>query len=655
VLTDRYDYGGAQQALAHAKVGFTRQKDAGSEILLAWVHNQQALLRLFEGRHEDAIAEARAALKVLDQQVEGAQAEEQRLGKAEAQRLIGRTFIGLGRFVEGIVQLQKALALYRQAGSPYDVVNLLHDLFYTLTTQGRFDEAGECLNEALIVGRQLGAPTQLAGTLNNLGWIHYARGDYREALALYEEGLAAARRAGASRYQVYISVGMADLYRDVGAYERAWPLYETGWRMARESEPALAVYALIAQADMRRWQGDHARALALLDQARRLTEGKELDFEARGLLPVAEGIALAESGEIEAGLCLISAAARFLERQQSGHDLARARFLKARVHLLSGDEPRAVAELRRALDLAGEIGAAQFAVAEGRRAGRLLELGAARGIATCGDVLERARRLAVLGKELGRGDGEKDVAERLEIYALGGGRVVRDGRPIPTTEWRAAMARELFFYILLHGPVGREAIFQVFWPEFVGQGTGNFRTTLYRVRRTVGAGAVVWEGEKYRLGDVDYWFDVEEFEALVERARRLPAHDWRAERLWQRAAALYRGDLLPEVERTWCAPRREALREMCIEARTGAGGRCEARGEFEEAVEWYGQALELDALREDVHRRVMHCYARAGRRSMALAQYRHCRETLGRELGVAPSAETNRLYEQILEERDELS
>jgi DNA-binding SARP family transcriptional activator len=86
---------------------------------------------------------------------------------------------------------------------------------------------------------------------------------------------------------------------------------------------------------------------------------------------------------------------------------------------------------------------------------------------------------------------------------------------------------------------------------------------------------------------------------------------------------------------------------MYLETLVGVGRCHEARREFEGAIYWYRRALEADELREDVHRRIMHCYAGAGRRSEALAQYQRCQEILGRELGIEPAAETRELYERI--------
>ena len=643
VLTDRYDYDGARQALAHAEAGFAARRDMAC---LAKVHIQRATLGLFEGRYKDVIAEARTALEMLG--------EDDVMERAQAQRLIGTAYVKLGRLAEGVAKLQDALALFRQVGSPYDVVNLLQDLTFAFAPHGRFDEAAACLNEALVIGRRLGSPTQLAGILNSLGWLHHVRGEYREALALYEEGLAAARRGGDLRGQANISEGMASIYRDIGAYQRAGFFYNVAWQIARESRPGLAILVLAARADMYRWQGEHTRALAVLEQARQLAREKGLDFEERGLLSVAEGITLVESGGVETGLRFLSEAVHFLERRQAKRELARARFLLAKAHLLAGDQPQAVVELRRAMGLADEIGTDQFVVVEGQHAEELLRLGIAEGVTACSAIAEKIGHLRAFGEELVQGDAgaEEGEASRLEIYAFGEGRVVRDGRPVSSSEWQAAMAKELFFYILLHGPLERGAIGVVFWPELsTKKMTDSFHTTLYRMRRAVGADAVVTERGQYQLGDVDYWFDVEEFETLVERARLLPFQDWQTEDLRQRAVALYRGDFLPEVDRLWCVSKREALREMYIEALIGMGRCHEARREFEGAIGWYRRALEVDELREDVHRRIMHCYAGAGRRSEALAEYHRCQEILRRELNIEPSIETKRLYERIAGKR----
>jgi LuxR family maltose regulon positive regulatory protein len=639
VLTDRYDFDAARQALTHAEAGFGARDEQVAE--LAEIHNQLAVLELFQGHYEDAVFEAQTALGMLER--------DNTIESVNARRYIGKAYVGLGRLDEGVTILQEALALYRRIGSPYAVVNTLQDIGAVFGDLGRLSEAAVYLSEALAIVRRLDASTPLAVALNNLGYLHHLRGEYRESLSLFEEGFAVARRGGDLKNQAYIALGMADLYRDIGAYERAEPLYTVAGQLAKETEPGHALYVLLAQADMRRWQANPSQALVLLRQARRLVGEVELRFEAQGLLPVAGGIALAESGQVEAGLEMIATGVAFLEHQQAKRELGRAYFLLAKAHLLAEDKRQAVATLRRAVDIAEEIGTLQFAVAEGGHATDLLSLGVEENVAVCQEIIDEIEAIRSSGYQRLRFDGnEEDTVPCLKVYAFGEGRVVRDGRALSSSDWQAAMAKELFFYILLHGPLERDAIGTVFWPELPTKKMRNsFHTTLHRLRHAVGSQVVVLEGGYYRLGDVDYWFDVEEFEALAARARLLAPHDWQTEDLWRRALALYHGDFLPEVERTWCVPRREALQETYVEALLGVGKCHEARRDFEGAIEWYRRALAVDELREDVHRQIMCCYDAAGQRAKAIAQYQCCEEVLREELGLGPSPELRQLYERI--------
>jgi two-component SAPR family response regulator len=301
------------------------------------------------------------------------------------------------------------------------------------------------------------------------------------------------------------------------------------------------------------------------------------------------------------------------------------------------------------MELANEIGTHQFAVAEGQHAESLLRLGIKRDIPGCSAVIEQLQRLGVHGEEETQTQKvEKNtVVSRLEIYALGKGLIIRNGHT-GLSERQALMVKEVFLFILLNGPIERDAIGLVFWPDLSAKKvTNNFHNVLHRIRRALGADVVMTEKGRYRLGDVDYWFDVKEFEALVKRARLLPPQDWQTEDLWQRSVKLYQGDFLPEAERVWCISKRETLREMYVEALIGMGKCHKARRGFEEAINWYQRALEVDELQEDVYRDIMLCYAEAGQRAEALAQYYRCQEVLGNELGIKPSNEIKDLYKRI--------
>ena len=638
-LADRYEYDRAREALAYAETGFTRRGNVGR---VARVRLQRAAVELYEGHYEEVVTEAEEALEMLGPPDAAA--------RAQARRLVGRAYLAQGRFEEGVGQLEEALAWYREFGSAYNVVTLLQDLTLAYASRGRFARAAEYLNEALPIARRLDAPELLALVLNNLGMLHYEREDYRRALALHQEGLTVAQRADDRQNQGHLADGMATIYRDAGLYRAAESLYDVAWQIARKHRPEEAVDVLVARADMYRWQGDRTRALALLKNAEEIAAQRGIESGESARVALGKGIALAEAGEIERGVRLLVDAVESLDKQGADNDLARGLFLLAEARLLNDEKSQALKLLHRAMSLTDETGTRRFAVAEGRRAKGLVELGIEEGVPGCRELAAGIERLRAFGRELTQGvvEREERLRRHLRVYAFGEGRVVREGQPIPSSAWQAAMARELFFYILFHGPVERDAVGLIFWPDLPAEKvTNNFHSTLYRVRRAVGSETVVVKDGEYQLGNVDYWCDVEEFETLVERARLLPPHDWQAEELWRRAAELYQGDFLTGVDRSWCVPKREALRAKHLEALIGIGRCHEVRGAYEDAISWYRRALQKDKLREDIHRYVMRCYAEAGRRAKALEQYRSCQEVLVRELGVRPSPETTRFYEKI--------
>jgi DNA-binding SARP family transcriptional activator len=243
----------------------------------------------------------------------------------------------------------------------------------------------------------------------------------------------------------------------------------------------------------------------------------------------------------------------------------------------------------------------------------------------------------------------------LHIYAFGEGRVIRDGQAVRSSEWRGLLNKELFFYILLHGPLRRDAISVVFWPNSPPQKVRNsFSTAIRHIRDALGdKDAVMVEKVEGQQGlywiKEDRWFDIDEFGALIGMARHLPPGQ-QAASLWERAANLYQGDFLPEAEREWCVSVRARLWEMYLDSLIQVGQYHEVRQDFDQAIRWYRQALDEEDRREDVHRGLIRCYLGAGRRHEALSQYRRCEKRLW-EARLEPSPETKALYEQIVGKR----
>lgn len=247
----------------------------------------------------------------------------------------------------------------------------------------------------------------------------------------------------------------------------------------------------------------------------------------------------------------------------------------------------------------------------------------------------------------------------LQIFTLGKFGLVAGGRGVEVEKWKRRQAVTLLKFLVtqLDRPVHRERILDCLWPEVdEARGWGRLKVTMYYLReqlRAAGAGedALQTVGNAYLLKRDAVWVDAESFEKSVSAGRALQAKGQGAEALrrYEEAQLLYRGAYLEQDSLAdWCAEERERLGEICMDMLTRKAECHAERGEFAEAVLVCRKGLVVDPCRESFHRDLMDYLARLGRRDWAVAQYRHCREVLGREFGAEPMPQTQRLYREIL-------
>lgn len=251
------------------------------------------------------------------------------------------------------------------------------------------------------------------------------------------------------------------------------------------------------------------------------------------------------------------------------------------------------------------------------------------------------------------------TSSRLTISLLGPIDVSIDGSPL-TVDTRKAIAL-LARLVSDDQRQVRDRLCDLLWPESPpDRARASLRRTLSALRsalgdRWVGADrSFVWIQR-----DSDIWVDIDVFETNASPSHH---HDPgmscpECVAPLSSAAALYRSRFLDGFEMRGCPDfddwmlrqaeylhrRAVSVQRRLTEALLQADRRAEA---IAAAVRW----VELDPLAEDAHRRLMLLSAWGGDRSAAVQAYRACVETLDRELGIEPLAETIELYEAILED-----
>ena len=236
----------------------------------------------------------------------------------------------------------------------------------------------------------------------------------------------------------------------------------------------------------------------------------------------------------------------------------------------------------------------------------------------------------------------------MEFRILGPLEVVDGGRKIALDRRRL---RALLAFLLLHANelISSDRLIDEVWgpdpPKTAGASLQNY---VSRLRKAIGADAVVSQPSGYVLRVDPAQFDLARFERLSTEGRGAPEARERAEKL-RAALALWRGPALDDLafepfardEVGRLEEARLAVLEDCIDAELELGHAGALVGELEELVEEH-------PLRERFRAQLMRALYRAGRQAEALHAFQEAREVLTEELGLEPGEELRVLQQAIL-------
>ena len=219
----------------------------------------------------------------------------------------------------------------------------------------------------------------------------------------------------------------------------------------------------------------------------------------------------------------------------------------------------------------------------------------------------------------------------LHVRLVGELRIDVGGRPLGPIA--SSRARSLIAWLAYHpGLHPRSRVASVFWPEVLEDSArASLRTTLTTLRRELGEVERHVVADRRRVGISDVWVDVLEAQRLAAEGRL------------EEALALIDGDLLRDLDDDWVLEERRVHRDRVLELLAAA----ESAGDQEAALRHARRRLELDPASEEAARVLMRRLAAGGDRAAAVAVYEELRTALRRDLGMAPSADTRALLEEL--------
>ncbi len=228
--------------------------------------------------------------------------------------------------------------------------------------------------------------------------------------------------------------------------------------------------------------------------------------------------------------------------------------------------------------------------------------------------------------------------------------------------WPSKKGKLLLAYLLYHHqrPRLRDVLIEHFWPDVGFDSAKNsLHVALHGIRRLLRqivdhTSIILCDNERYFVNpDVDLRLDCEAFLQAYDESRRSERNAGLEEAVgaYERALGLYTGDFMEDdLYNEWLCSERAMLREKHLVVLDRLSHHYATTRQYARAIAFCDRILQEDSCREEVHRRLMRCYYRTGRRAHAIKQFQRCEEALHQELDVAPSTATLDLVARIKEE-----
>ena len=237
----------------------------------------------------------------------------------------------------------------------------------------------------------------------------------------------------------------------------------------------------------------------------------------------------------------------------------------------------------------------------------------------------------------------------MRIFTLGRFEILIEDKPIDTTRLQRKPLSLLKALIALGGEgVREETLSELLWPDAEGDAAyTSFRTTLSRLRHSLGESAIMIHEGQVSLDPRRVWVDTSAFRRISAQAdggKEDPSS------LIGSLTKLYCGDFLPNEDGQWVLSPRAKLRDRFLRLIAALGNELEKESRWDDACASYRAALDVDDLAERFYQRLMVCCSRLGDRAAAISAYTRLRGTLKARLDAEPSAKTQALYRQVMAE-----
>jgi two-component SAPR family response regulator len=257
---------------------------------------------------------------------------------------------------------------------------------------------------------------------------------------------------------------------------------------------------------------------------------------------------------------------------------------------------------------------------------------------------------------------KKDFDIMVEFF--GGLRIKKANGQMVEPNWLTKKTKSLFAYLIANRQqqFQKELLIENFWPESeIKEGRHNLqmsisflRKFLYEIteKKLKPKKIIQYQNDSYSLNpEIIFRIDAEEFDEIIHKAEIIEHKDkQKGFLLYKKAAEIYRGDYCADLYENWCEEKRIYYRELYLKVLKKIGEFLFENKNYKESLNFYRQALAVDKFDEAIHCRIMENLALLGNLKKAIEQYESLKRILKEELDKAPSPETTRVFQRLIQQ-----
>jgi LuxR family transcriptional regulator, maltose regulon positive regulatory protein len=579
----------------------------------------------------------------------------------------GLCLIAEGAWSQAEQQFRYALKLAEEQSNNHYIRLITHNLALPPGFRGDFGEALRWIRRIFRDKKSTNPlPQEAIGHLN-VGRLLLFRGEFDESERELERSLEICQLYNLKSLRGEIFETYANFYRDKNDFPHALEFYERARKayedaginpFERELEDERAKLFLI--------RGDAVKARAIWEN---LLIARKNTSNQIGLHSIRLNIAKARlmQGETEDLTDELSEITNFYHEQNLYYDETLASVTLAQAYYSLGKRKEMMPPLQRALNLTARFDYEFWLQGEIKRNPQMfadedvyeklpLDLRQESRIKT--DALQKPE---IKLPEIAETQIQVVTVVDLTVKTLGFVEIYRDrSKPFASDAWTTRRARDIFCYIASssHRRVEKDKLIDTFWSaDDLAAIEKNFHPTISHIRKALNSrqsfkqNFLVFRDGAYQLNpEFSYSIDTEDFENAVaeaEIAKRDKNNDKFRKNL-EKANSLYRGEFMSGVYDDWAEERRHYFTEQHTRILNALAKIAFGERSWSSALKYANEILKQNQFREDAHRLILKIYGAQGKRQSVVEHFEYLEKTLKSELGIAPSPETRKVFQEIL-------